>query len=156
MKAINNIKSESLVMKIVSLFFYCTLFSSLLFFSSCGSDPSPTPAELMTKKLTANEWKIKTVSVAGTDQTIAYKNMSLVFSATGFTSSNGGVVWPSSGTWKFTDDNATSIKRGDDVVVSLTEVTATSLIITLTWAQNTFGPGRNSSLAGVHVFTMSN
>lgn len=156
MKAINNIKSESLFMKIISLFFYCTLFSLLLFFSSCGSDSSPTPVELVTKKLTANTWKIKTVSVAGVDQTVAYKNMNLIFSETGFTSSNGGVVWPTSGTWKFTNDNATSIKRGDDVIVNLTEVTATSLIFTLTWAQNTFGPGRNSSLAGVHVFTMSN
>jgi hypothetical protein len=123
-----------------------------LFFVSCGGD-APSAAEVTTKQLVSAGWKISNVQVDGTDQTALYTNMSLSFSATTFTSSNGAPVWPGSGTWVFTDNTAKTIKRNDEVEMTIVEVTETSLKLSLYWATGTLGPGRTASVSGKHVFT---
>jgi hypothetical protein len=130
-------------------------------FMSCGSgggdDPEPekTAAELTTAKLTASPWKVGTVTVDGTDQSSLFKNFTITFTSSGFTTANGGVVWPASSNWSFTDANATSFSRGGDgVTVQLQEITDSSLKMSLAWSKNTLGPGRIESVKGQHVFTM--
>jgi hypothetical protein len=62
-------------------------------------------------------------------------------------------VWPS-GSWSFTDANATAFNRGDGISVQLTTLTETSLVMSLAWNKNTLGSGRVESIKGQHVFTM--
>ncbi len=132
--------------------------ATLIHLSGCGggaSDPTPTPVSKQDEvkaKLTSPTWKLQSVTVDGTDKTSIYKDLSLKFSATGFTSSNGGVVWPATGTWTFTSAEATAIKRDDGLEVTLQEVTDTSLKLGLAWSKTTLGPGRIESVSGQHVF----
>jgi hypothetical protein len=124
-----------------------------LLFGGCGGDSTPSASEVTTKQLTANTWKISTVFVNDTDKTSLFTNMTLRFTPTTYTTTNGSAVWPATGTWVFTDDTASKIKRDDDVEVTLTEITDSSLKLSLNWATGTIGPGRTSSVAGDHVFS---
>jgi hypothetical protein len=134
--------------------------AACLQFISCGSgggdDPTPekTKAEEVTAKLTASQWKVGSVTVDGVDQSTLFKNFNITFSSTNFTTTNGGVVWPASSNWSFTDQNATGFSRSDGITVQLQEITDTSLKMSLAWSKNTFGTGRIESVKGQHVFTM--
>ena len=105
--------------------------------------------------LKASTWKIQTVNVDAVDQTNVYKGLTLNFTDAGFSTTNGGVVWPASGTWKFSDSSAKTITRSDNLAITITEVTDTKLVLTLTWATTTLGGGRIESVKGSNVFTFS-
>jgi hypothetical protein len=128
------------------------LIVTILIFIGCGGD-SPSITEVTTKQLVSSGWKISHVQVDGTDQTTLYTNMSLSFTATTYTATKGEPVWPASGTWSFTDNTARTIKRSDDLEMTIVEVTETSLKLSLDWATGTLGPGRVASVSGNHVFT---
>ena len=125
---------------------------------SCGgskSDPTPaTPSaqDDVKTKLTANNWNMQSVSVDGVDKSSLYNGLTIKFSGTTFTVTNGGPVWPASGSWSFTADDGTKIKRDDGIEV-LVEATATTLKLTLTWTKTTLGSGRVESVKGQNVFT---
>ncbi len=126
-------------------------------FMACGGgdDPVPSKSEEVTTKLTAGVWKVGTVTVDGVDQSALFKNFSITFTTSGFTTANGGVVWPASSNWSFTDANATAFTRvADGLTVQIQEVTDTSLKMSMTWSKNTFGPGRIESIKGQHLFVM--
>ena len=128
----------------------------LPFLTGCGGGGSDSPSakEVATKMLTANSWKLSSVTVDGTDQTSLFNNMTLNFAATSFTASNGGLVWPASGTWTFKDEEGKIIVRNDGLLITVMELNDASLQMSLTWASSTIGPGRVSSIAGVHIFNM--
>jgi hypothetical protein len=126
---------------------------AFVFLSGCKKD-EPTPSEVTTNKLTATTWKISSVMVNSTDKTSLFTNMTLKFTATNYTTTNGGMVWPASGTWTFTDVTATRIARNDGVEVEIQELTDTSLKMKFIWANATYAPGRTSSVAGEHIFNM--
>jgi hypothetical protein len=139
----------------VSLLFLLAC-SNLISCGSSNSDPAPTtktPAELATAKLVASPWKVNTVTVDGVDKTTLFTNFTITFAASSYTQTNGGPVWPS-GSWSFTDANATAFSRGDGISVQLTTLTENSLVMSLTWNKKTFGPGRIESIIGQHIFTM--
>ena len=145
--------------RVAVAFLLIAALAILVHLSGCkggASDPTPTPVSKQDEvkaKLTSPTWKMQSVTVDGTDKTSIYKDLSLKFSATGFTSTNGGIVWPTTGTWTFTSTEATAIKRDDGLVVTLQEVTDTSLKLALTWSKTTLGSGRIESVSGQHVFS---
>ncbi len=116
------------------------------------SDPLPSVLDITRTKLMANHWKIQDVSVDGVDQTPIYKGITIQFGESSFATSNGGAVWPSSGTWSFTTDDGTSMKRDDGVEIKV-EVTEIKLKLTLHWMKTTFGGGRQTSIKGMNAFT---
>jgi hypothetical protein len=125
----------------------------MLQFAGCKkADPKPSETEVVKEKLTSSTWTLQNVTVDGVDQTAVYQGLTINFTETTYTTTKGGLVWPASGTWSFTDDTATTIKRDDGIEVGV-EVTDTSLKLTLTWAKATFGTGRVASVKGLHVFT---
>jgi hypothetical protein len=126
---------------------------SFFLFSNCGSDPEPETTRVR-NLLTSGVWSVQTVTANGTDLTTVYKDLKLTFTEGGFTASGGLPLWPATGTWTFPDDSATKIKRGDNVVVTITAVEDKELTYTLPWTQATLGPGRVSSINGDHVFVM--
>ncbi len=131
--------------------------SCICVISGCGGggDPEPTvtKSEEVTKILSGGTWKLSTVMVDGVDQTNVYKGLTLNFTSTSITSSNGGLVWPANSTWKFTDDTATAIDRGDGIKVTISEVKSDKLSLVLTWSKTTLGSGRASSVKGQHTFS---
>jgi hypothetical protein len=127
---------------------------SFTFLTGCKKDDSPTTAEIMTQKLMAATWKVSSVTVDGTDRTSMFTGMTLKFTSGTYTTTNGHVVWPASGTWTFSNAEATMITRDDGLVGTLTEVTDASLKMSLTWSKTTFGPGRSGSIMGKHEFVM--
>lgn len=130
------------------------LILAVVFLSSCGgSDPSIT--DVNQGLLSSGTWKISNVNVDGTDQTSLFTGLTLQFTATNYTTTNGEPVWPASGTWSFTDDTATAVKRSDGVVVGISSISETSLVLTLTWDKTTLGTGRVNSVKGAHTFTFT-
>src|SRR3979490_1519167 len=93
---------------------FVTLFLSLgacllvVQFTGCGgkkNDPTPTAQDVVKAKLTAKNWTMQTVTVDGVDKTSVYAGLTIKFTETGYSTSHGGAVWPSSGTWTFADLN---------------------------------------------------
>jgi hypothetical protein len=128
-----------------------------LLLMACGGDnpPEPTSAEQVRALLTASEWRLQTVQVDGIDKTDIYAGLKLQFTANGFTAASGKAIWPASGTWSFTNDAATQLKRNDDVAVDIRSITSSELELELAWSDNTLGSGRVSSIAGKHVFVFT-
>ncbi len=122
---------------------------------SKSNDPAPvTEPQRVTSLLKTGTWKVQSVTVDGTDQSALFKGFTLSFTDAGFASVNGSAVWPSSGTWKFVSDQATSFTRDDGLVVTIQTVSSTQLIISLVWTKTTLGPGRVTSVKGTTVFTL--
>jgi hypothetical protein len=141
--------------KIVNQIVIVLAVGSLFFASGCkkgGGEPSPS--DITSQQLISATWKVSTVTVDGTNQTALFDTMTLKFTATSYTTTNGGVVWPAGGTWAFVNENATTIKRDDGVEVALSDVSESGFKMTLVWNKRTLGSGRVSSVAGTHVFTM--
>jgi hypothetical protein len=128
------------------------LGSAVLLVNCKHKDPEPSQEEIVKSQLTSSTWTLQSVTVDGVDQTSVYQGLTLKFTETTYTTTKGGLVWPASGTWSFTDDTATTIKRDDGTEIK-TEATDTSLRLTLTWAKTTLGSGRIGSVKGLHVFT---
>jgi hypothetical protein len=126
----------------------------ILFMSACGSD-GPSAQEIAKKAITSSPWKVQSVTVDGTDQTAVYSGLTITFTETGFTATNGGPVWPATGTWNFSDGAGKEIVRGDGLSVTVTEATQTRLVLKLTWSKTTLGPGRESSVSGENTFTFA-
>lgn len=105
--------------------------------------------------LKASTWTMQTVVVDAVDQSTVYKGLTLNFTDTGYSSTNGGIVWPASGTWVFADASAKTITRNDNLAITITEVTDAKLILSLTWAKTTLAGGRIESVKGLNVFTFT-
>lgn len=129
----------------------------LLLLLGCGKGSTtadPTPADLVKASLLSGTWKLQTVTVDGTDKTDTYTGLTLSFTASSYASTNGRVIWPASGTWKFSDDAGTGIIRDDGLSVAINSSSLSNLVLSLTWSKTTIG-GRAESLKGAHVFTFS-
>jgi hypothetical protein len=130
------------------------VFLIALSLSGCGDDPTPQPSaqDVAREKLTATTWKLTKVTVDGVDQTSVYENLTLTFTNTAYTSTNGKVIWPTSGTWLFNNGQATEMKRNDGLEISIQNLTDTSLRLGLDWESTSIGTGRVLAIGGQHVF----
>lgn len=141
-------------MKHQKTFVIALLVSASILQGCPGPDPSPSAKEKATKLLTASAWTVNNVTIDGVADT-GFAGLRLTFSTTGFTSTNGNVVWPAVGSWSFTDDTGNQIMRHDGIEVDVLTLTQTSLVLSLQWDKTTIGNGRNRSIEGTHVFTFS-
>jgi hypothetical protein len=132
-----------------------TLISLSIHFSGCSGDKKITRQEEVTAALTSGTWKVNMVTVDGVDKTSTYKDLTLTFTGNSFSSTNGGVIWPASGTYTFTDANASALKRNDNLEVQIQEAATSSLKLGLNWTKTTLGSGRVESFSGQHVFSFT-
>jgi len=124
-------------------------------FSRCSSNKSdPTAKEINTGILTSKGWTIQSVMIDNASSS-SFSGLTLSFTTTTYITTNGKMVWPTNGTWVFTDPNAKTILRDDQVKVSLDEITDNKLVLSLDWAKPTLGGGRTNSVVGRHVFTFT-
>src|SRR5689334_15702492 len=134
-------KSKALILVLCILYLSCSKHS-----------PAPqTPAQKATALLTASAWTMQSLTIDGASDDTFFKGLAITFTGSDFSAQNGEPVWPASGTWDFTDTNATSIKRDDGIVVSIDNLSKTDMQLSLEWTQTTTG-GRVGSIAGKHVF----
>jgi len=127
-------------------------------YSGCSGEdetPEPTAQEVATANLTSGPWRLNTVTVDGNNQTSVYEGLTLSFTPNGYSTTNGGIVWPASGTWTFQNEAATMIKRSDDVDITIQELTLERMRLSFFWDTTTFKSGRSFSIEGQHVFTFT-
>ncbi len=126
------------------------LMAAMVLLGSCkkgSGEVTPDVAAL----LKSGTWKVKTVTVDGSDKLSLFTGLTLTFSTSSLSTINGEPVWPGSGTWALNSDG-TIITRGDGLTVTIDNISETSLGLSLVWGKNTLG-GRIGSVKGNHVFT---
>jgi len=127
-------------------------------YSGCSREdetPAPTAQELGTARLMSGPWKLNTVTVDGNNQTSVYEGLTLSFTSKTYSTTNGGTVWPASGTWDFSNEAATMIKRNDGIDITVQELTDERMRLSFFWNTTTFRSGRSLSIEGQHVFTFT-
>jgi hypothetical protein len=138
----------------------CTFIVSLMTFMACGGDEPLSKEEQVTQLLVgksataANVWKMQSVDVDGVDQTSIYSGLTIKFTDGQFTATNGGGLWPATGTWTFSGTEGSTIKRDDGTEIKVT-VTEILLTLEMSWTKTTLGPGRVSSVSGQHKIKLS-
>lgn len=133
--------------------------------SGCGGDPEPTPlteSEKVTKLLTANgeTWAPAAssgITIDGVDVTEdLFPGFTITFLDNTLTTTGTTPVWLRQDTWRFKDETAKVIIRGqDNKEVTITEISATQLKLTLVWTETTTEGGRKLSLKGIHEFILN-
>lgn len=141
-------------MKIVLKYLTLLLASLSLFFCQCSKDTPLTEKEKVTAIMTsAGAWVDPVVTVDGIDHSDVYRDFRISFAATTYSSTGGAPVWSSSGTWVFVDDNATRIKMDGSRDVEIS-ASGEFLELTFQWDEDTFEPGRKSSIKGKQKFKL--
>lgn len=139
-------------MKNIILSAQLILVVNLLILTGCKKDDPQPEIERIQNLLASGTWQIENVLVNETDQTASFTGLTLSFTKATYATTNGGIVWPATGSWEFVDATADKIILDDDLEVTLIEVTSTSLKLSLINPTTTIGMGRVASTAGEHEF----
>lgn len=134
------------------------LLSIVAMLSSCKNDEDAAPSEQerVTEMLTAGgTWTLSSAKVDGTERSDIYAGLTINFTSTGFTTTNGGELWPASGTWHFESGSDDTIVFDNGMTVTVTSVSEDELHINFEWTEHTFEPGRLKSIPGEHVFVFT-
>jgi hypothetical protein len=150
---------KTALLMLISVVSACAIFSSC----SKSNGPAPLSPQAQTTRLLIGgpslssasvPWKMQSSSVDGIDQTALYNGFTVTFTSSGFTTTNGGVIWPASGTWNFQGTSTATVVRNDGVNVQI-QVSSVSLVMTVVWTKTTLASGRTVSTSGNNVFMMS-
>ncbi len=134
-----------------------TLVSVQVGMVACGGGGDDlTPNELTQQQLSGAKWNIGSATIDGVS-TDLYAGLTLTFGATSFTytSTNGGVVWPASGTLLFVGEDGKKVKRNDGLDITIESVTDKQLVLSYTWASTTYSGGRIGGIKGVNRLTLT-
>src|SRR5690349_3070728 len=94
-----------------------------LTFAACSKKNSSTAAEQNTNILVSGTWNISSVMVDNIDKSSMYSGMTLNFTSGSYTTTNGKVVWPASGSWLFASSDGKVINRGDGIDITVSQIT---------------------------------
>ena len=123
--------------------------------NGCKKDDPPSPQETVTAQLTsATAWQSPVVTVDGVDKSDVYKDFSITFGKSTYTTVSGSPVWKASGTWAFTNAEATMMKLDGVTDVEINFISTDILELSLQWNANTFEPGRVNSVKGKNKFKL--
>lgn len=149
-------------MKRIHWLYILTLVS--LPFLGCDEEDQKTEAEKRASIIAkgTKSWSptINTpITVNGVDVSSLFEGFSMKFTNTGtggsYTTTGSTPVWARSGTWSFVDKKGNSFIRNDGVDVEVIAISNSSLTLSLEWPENTYENGRNNSLAGTTIFTLT-
>ena len=121
----------------------------LLVLPGCKKDNPLTPNKETEKLLIEKSWTLNSVQIDGVYSSL-YAGLTLKFTTTNYSTTNGGALWPASGTWTFEGDMGDKILRDDGLQITIESISASQLIIVFTWTKTTSSGGRTASLKGGH------
>jgi hypothetical protein len=129
----------------------------LLLVGGCKEDEPQTPNDITEELLKAQVWELTETKIDGVVSDI-YDGLTLSFGTKTYSTTNGGKIWPASGTWEFVGDKGDKILRDDGLAITIEKVDASQLVMTFTWNTTTLDGGRMASLKGLHrmVFKRKN
>jgi hypothetical protein len=120
-------------------------------FSSCDKTEEITEKEKNTKTITSGSWTINSVMVDGTNATSSFTGLTLSFSATNYSTTNGGALWPVDDTWSFANEDATIVTRGDGTEVTVVEITPNKLVLRFNWDKDSGRRTYRSCCRSIHL-----
>lgn len=124
----------------------------LLRISGCGQEEKFTPNEKTEELLMAQVWELTEVRIDGVVSDL-YAGLTLTFGSKTYTTTNGGKVWPASGTWEFIGEKGDKILRDDGLQIDIISANASQPVISFTWNSTVYDGGRTGSLKGLHQMT---
>lgn len=136
-------------MKTLKLIIGSAILIVLCLSAGCNK-PNHTPSAQ--SLLTSGTWKLKSATVDGTS-TALYDGLTITFTNTAYTTTNGKVEWPATDTYKLSSDGKTITRGSDNLSVYVSALTSTSLTLSYLWAKTTLNGGRTESIAGNTVLT---
>jgi hypothetical protein len=156
---------KPLILRVIYAQVFTAILATTFLLSGCGGGDEPAPptkAEQVTTLLTTDggTWTPAVssgVTIDGVDVTDElFAGFSLTFHESTFTTTGTSPVWLREDTWRFKDENADVIIRGqDDKEITIREISATQLKLTLEWTVTTTEGGREGSLKGKHEFILN-
>lgn len=127
----------------------------MLALPSCHKKDELTAQEKTTAMLTsAAAWQSPLVTVDGVDYSDIYKDFTIKFDKSAYTTTSGAPIWVASGTWKFLNEEATLMQMDGTREVEINSISDTELELSFQWNENTFQPGRISSVKGKQKFKL--
>jgi len=127
------------------------VLSIILIFNGCKKE-TVSPLENAQNLLISGIWKIKSATVDNQTVTV-YDGMTITFTKAAYTTTNGGSLWPPSGTWEFLGGNKDLILRDDGLEITIIKLTSTELIMGFLWDDTIYDGGRTESVGGEHRMT---
>ena len=129
--------------------------------ASCdnGSDsPSVTEVERVRNLLigtgtAGSTWTLNTATVDDIDYSEVFAGFTITFNETGFTSTNGSLVFASTESWSFKDETAKEIVTGSQLEITIDELTQNRLVFSFNWDETIYG--RVEAVGGRNVFTLT-
>jgi hypothetical protein len=138
-----------------SAFVLVAISGLVLFLEACDKKEPQDKKDVVRGQLISGTWKIKTLTIDGTDRTSLMPAFTLTFQTSAYATTNGGSLWPVSGTWSFIDEAGTTLEMSDIGEVHIESMSDTELILNFINSDSTFGPGRLSSIKGNHRFHLA-
>ena len=141
--------------KYITSLVFITLATTL--FLSCGSEgePDEPSAQELTFENLAGQWGLPAVGgivVDGVDRTLNYQGFNLSFSETGYSTSNAGDLFQSSGTWEWANETTTNQIILDDGK-NITIQSLTTSVFTFAFTQS--DGGVRAGVAGSYTVTVN-
>lgn len=134
---------------------FLVIIMAALIFLGCKEDSTSIDRERVTVMLTSAEaWDSPEVTVDGVDYSDIYKDFSITFTESAYTTVGGAPVWAASGTWKFLNEEATLLLLDDTREVEINSISDDILELSFQWNENTFEPGRVNSVKGKQKFKL--
>ena len=145
-KIISSIKLAAVAFLVVAM---------VVILNGCKKDDPPSPQETVTAQLTsAAAWQSLVVTVDGVDRSDVYKDFSITFGKSTYTTVSGSPIWKASGTWAFANAEATKMKLDGNIDVEINFISTDILELSLQWNEDTFEPGRINSVKGKNKFKL--
>jgi hypothetical protein len=120
------------------------------------SDPTTEDIQnQISRKFQSSTWKVRNVQRDGVDVTSDYSGFMLNIGSGTYTTVNGSLAWPASGTWAFKSQSTTQVIRDGSIPVDFVfDDPNKSLTLTFTITQSTYTNGRTSALQGGYIFSL--
>ena len=134
------------LMKKQLLFSLIFLFVCLLLFSC---EEELTPNESTEKILKTATWKLQSTKIDGVASNL-YDGLSVTFTKGAYTTTSGGDIFGSSGTWAFVGTDGKVITLGNGLEVQLDQISSSGITISFFWDKTIVVNGRAGSLKGDH------
>lgn len=126
------------------------LLVSMVCVISCKGDDTDPEAEQIAKLSAA--WRLGTVMNDNVDVTNQFTGFTLSVDGLTYRTQNGGSPWPASGTYEFLVDNLNVLRRDDNTLVTISELTEDTLVLAFNFSGT---GGIRAGINGSFIFSLT-